>query len=237
MRSRSSEARLDRDAPAHAVAGHVRVLDSERVHRLEHRAREPGRVVGSADRLVGLAEAREVDRDHAVVVRERVHGREEGRLGAAEAVHADDRLGAGARGQHGDCAEPARAEPVELEPAGLGRRRSWRRGSRRRRGGCRAGCSRPARNASMPPRRSAAMRAQVAASAREDGVGLGALVRAAKPKPASGDHRVARLPARDGEPHASAASGQVDHVRVEPVRQRLDRVRRRAALPVAVAIT
>ena len=37
------------------------MLEVERVHQLEHRPREVGRVVGGADRLVGLAEAGQVD--------------------------------------------------------------------------------------------------------------------------------------------------------------------------------
>ena len=57
-------------------------LEPERVHRVEHAAREPGRVVGRADRLVGLAEAGQVHRHHAVVAGQRGDGGKEGRLGA-----------------------------------------------------------------------------------------------------------------------------------------------------------
>ena len=113
------EAGLDRHPAAHAVAGDVRALDAERVHGGEHRAREPGRVVGCADRLVGLAEAGQVERHDPVAVGQRGHRREERRLRPAEAVQAHDRLAPGPGGEHRDRAEPARADGVELEPAAL----------------------------------------------------------------------------------------------------------------------
>ena len=111
------EAGLDGDPAAHAVAGDVSAFQPERVHRREHRAREPGRVVRSADRLVGLPEAGQVDGDHAVVVGQRVDGGQERGLRPAEAVHAHDRLRTGAGRERGDGAEVARAERLEFEPA------------------------------------------------------------------------------------------------------------------------
>ena len=53
-----AQAELERDAPAHAVADHVRALDAERVHQLDDRAREERRVIARAERLVRVAEAR-----------------------------------------------------------------------------------------------------------------------------------------------------------------------------------
>jgi len=50
------QAGLNGDAPAHAVAHQGGRFDFKGVERVEDGASEPGRVVGGADRLVGLAE-------------------------------------------------------------------------------------------------------------------------------------------------------------------------------------
>jgi hypothetical protein len=92
---------------------------TEGVHGGEHRAREPGRVVRCADRLVRLAEARQVERHDPVAVGQRAHRWEERRLRPSQAVEAHDRLAPGPGGEHRDRAKAARADRVELEPAAL----------------------------------------------------------------------------------------------------------------------
>ena len=203
------EAGLDRHPAAHAVAGDVRALDAERVHRGEHRAREPGRVVGRADRLVGLAEAREVERHDPVAVGQRGHGREEGRLRAAEAVEADDRLAARCPAESTEIAPNPRVRTrVELEPAAARWSRWWPRGSPRPGAGCRG--SGAARRGRPPSRRARRRRCAARWRRRRSGrVRLGALVRVLRSRsrrpaitrvagPAAGHARGGRAPGRPG---------------------------------------
>jgi hypothetical protein len=84
---RRREADLDRDPPAHRVAGHVGPVDGHGVHRLQHRLGEPASGVRRGDRLRRAAEAGEVERVHAVAgVGQGGGGLEERALGSAEAV-------------------------------------------------------------------------------------------------------------------------------------------------------
>src|SRR5205823_2651156 len=72
--------------------------DLQRIHQAGDRAGEVRRVVRGGDRLVRLAETREVERDDAVAVGQRGDRRQERRLGPAQAVDADHRLtGAGTK--------------------------------------------------------------------------------------------------------------------------------------------
>ena len=75
-RSRRVQAGLQRDPAAHAVPGEVGAIQLQRVQQVDHPAAEPWRVVGRADRLVGLAEAGQVDRNDAVALRRQ--GRQRG---------------------------------------------------------------------------------------------------------------------------------------------------------------
>ena len=204
-----------------------RVRPSQRMWSGRTRARHTAR----ADRLVRLAEAGQVDRDHAVGVGQRVDGGEEGGLGPAEAVQADDRLGAGAGGEDRDRAESARAHLVELQPPRL-------LGAVRRRQEAHAHVK-AAANLKTP----GAERVHAASHVGGDlppsgGVGaqhavrLGALARVTQAEPPPGDHRVARAPAGHHQPDARASAGYVHRVRVEALCERRDSVGRRG---VAVA--
>ena len=130
-----------------------------------HRAGEEVRVVGRAQRLDRVAEARQVDAVDAVLVGQRRDGGEEGRLGAAEPVEHHHGLGLRVAGARDRDVAHRRAHAGEHEPAGLARSRSWRRGSRRRGGGRRGSAA--ARRGTRSSRRAgpAPTRAQVARSA------------------------------------------------------------------------
>ena len=220
------EAGLDRHPSAHAVARDVRALDAECVHRGECGAREPGRVVRRADRLVRLAESGQVDRDDAIAVGQRGDGGQEGGLRAAEPVEADDRLGPGARGEHGDLPESARAHHVELEPPRL-------LGAARGREEAHAHVQ-----AASNLQASGAERVHAAAHVggdlppgggvgAEHGVRFGAVARVTQAQAPPGDHRIARAPAGHDQPDARPSAGHVHHVRVEALGERRDSVGRR----------
>ena len=70
-RSGSLIAHLDRHPATHRVANHVGAADLELVHQPEHQLREPARVVATAGRLGGGAEAGQVGRVDAVALAER----------------------------------------------------------------------------------------------------------------------------------------------------------------------
>ena len=74
------------------MAEQVRAIELERVEQGAHPAGEEACIVGGGKRLVGIAEARQVDRDRAEARRERGHRRQELLLRRAEAVDQDDRL-------------------------------------------------------------------------------------------------------------------------------------------------
>ena len=68
------ERELDRHPTAHAVADQVRALDPELVEQRDHAVGEVGRVVGGYERLVGVAEPGQVEREHPVAIGERGDG-------------------------------------------------------------------------------------------------------------------------------------------------------------------
>lgn len=74
---------------AHAVSDDVRPVELKRIEQRNHGLGKERRVVGAQERLVGVAEAREVDCDRAVIGRQRANRREERRLGGAETVEHD----------------------------------------------------------------------------------------------------------------------------------------------------
>ena len=69
----------------------VRPLELERVEQLDDAARLKVRSVRGAERLVGVTEAEQVHGDRPEGRRERRDRRQEGGLGAAEAVQHQDR--------------------------------------------------------------------------------------------------------------------------------------------------
>ena len=73
------------DRPSEVVHGKRDAIDRERVEQPVDRGREEGEVVARAQRLVGGAEARQVDRDDAVALGDRGHdvAPQEGRGGPA----------------------------------------------------------------------------------------------------------------------------------------------------------
>ena len=80
-------------------------LDVEGVEKTGDGAGEVWRVVGGGERLVGVAEARQIDGDHPMGISEGGDGGQERGLGAAEAVEADDGV-AGTGGDGGDPTAP-----------------------------------------------------------------------------------------------------------------------------------
>ena len=85
---------LQRDTPTKAVADQMSPVELECVEQVANGARKEASVVARADRLVGVAEAWEVDRDHAEASTQRSHGGDERRLSAAEPMESHDRLAA-----------------------------------------------------------------------------------------------------------------------------------------------
>ena len=123
------------------------------------------RVVGRASGLHGVAEARQVDREDAALRGERRDGGEERRLGAAEPVRASRRARRPGRrrARPRRCPSPSARGRARAGPA-RGRRSSAARKPTPRWRLSRI-CSRPPRNAFMPPRRSRATRATSSRSA------------------------------------------------------------------------
>ena len=158
------QAGLDGHPPAHAVAHQRRPFHRQLVERGEHRAGEPGRVVGRADRLVGFAEAGQVHRHHAVAVGQRGHRGQERGLRAAQAVQAEQGVASacrrtGSKRVRSSVRSVSKANrPGSSEPLVAARKPTprWRLPRI---------CSRPVWKARMPPRTSSAMLRQVAASA------------------------------------------------------------------------
>jgi hypothetical protein len=68
---------LQRDPSAEAVADHVHTVQSERVEQIDAGTGEESSVVGSADRLVGVAEPGQVDGDDAKLTGEGSDRRQE----------------------------------------------------------------------------------------------------------------------------------------------------------------
>ena len=153
---------LERDAAAHRVADQVRALDPQRVHDPERRAGEERRAVAGQRGLAGAAEARQVERMHAVGAAERGGGVEERRLRRAQAVQ-QQHVGPLAHGERRDAACRARARRRGCARAAGGRwgggtcprSRPRGRGRRGRRGGAR-----------RTPRRRTARRGAAAARSR-----------------------------------------------------------------------
>ena len=56
---------FERDASAEAVADHVNAVELEGIEQIDAGGSEESRVVGCADRLVGVAEAWQVERDNS----------------------------------------------------------------------------------------------------------------------------------------------------------------------------
>jgi hypothetical protein len=84
------QAGLERDAAAEAVADEVDAVDLQRVEQVDGCAGEEARVIGGADRLVGVAEAGLIDGDDAEAVGEGDDARHEGALRGAESVQGED---------------------------------------------------------------------------------------------------------------------------------------------------
>ena len=189
-------------------------------------AREPRRVVRRADRLVRLAEAGQVDRDHAVALGQRGDGGEEGGLRAAEPVRADQRLGFRCRRTGSRAGRSVASAPIRTEPPDSSVGRWWRPGSRRPRAGCpgSAACRAERAHAAAHVGGDLAPGGGVGA---ERGVRLGAFARVTQAEAPPGDHRIAGARAGHDQPDARPPAGHVHHVRVEALCKRRNSVGRR----------
>ena len=216
VRSGAAEAELERHPAAHAVPDEVGALELERVEQLRDAARLELRPVGGPERLVGVAEAEQVDGDRPERRRQRRHRRQERGLVAAEPVQHQDRR-AGARLERRVAARLGR-DPPEAKPPGpfapdVAARKPtprWRFRRTRRR---------PRRNASMPLATSAAISSQVAASAVEQRVGVAAAPRSQPRARASTVTSQARPFATRREADHRPLPGQIERVVVEAIDQ------------------
>src|SRR2546430_1215023 len=91
QRLRHMPREAERDAPTKAVADQMSPVELECVEQVANGAGKEASVVARADRLVGIAEAWEVDYDHAEASTQRSHGGDERSLSAAEAMESHER--------------------------------------------------------------------------------------------------------------------------------------------------
>src|SRR5216110_1207335 len=92
---------LQRDTPTEAVADQMNPVELECVEQVANGAGKEASVVARADRLLRVAEAWEVDRDHAEASTQRSHCGDERCLGAAKATPGlHDRQPCAASGDH-----------------------------------------------------------------------------------------------------------------------------------------
>jgi hypothetical protein len=162
------KAELERHPPAEAVADHVRAFDPELVEERHDRVREEARVVGRAERLVGVAGAGQIDRDGVESGGKGGDGRQHRDLGAAEPVHHDHRRPR-ARLQVGQAGDTPELQPARLLGA-AGRSQEADAGVQ-----VVADVQAPAAECVHAATRSVAMRRQVAASAVSSASGRSSL--------------------------------------------------------------
>jgi hypothetical protein len=193
----------------------VGAVEPELVEQCEHAIGEVRSVVGGHQRLVGVAETREVERDHPVAIGQRGDGGQEGGFRRPESVDADHRI-AVARGEGGDLA-PAGRERVEAKPtvvgdvAGRGKKADSEVEVLAHAELSRAECVHPAANVPRDPPPGVAVGAQ-------QGVGL-LLTRPAQDDRVGVKQRVPLAFVFDDQPDQRPAAGNVDHLGIESLQE------------------
>jgi hypothetical protein len=193
---------------------------SQRVEEVHDRPGEEARVVRGADRLVRVAEAREVHRDHAEAAAEGGERGQEGALGPAQAVHGEH--GRPVARLHGRDPEPPRCDGPEPQPPVVVRAAGGRQ--------------EPDAKVQVAAHRepSRLERGHAAAEVLGDRrpgpvVGEERRVRPARrclePRGTAGEHRVDRAVPRDPETDARDRARRREHVRVVAVDEQLNGLR------------
>ena len=214
---------LQRDAPAKAVADQMNPLELERVEQCDDSAGEEASVVARADRLVGVAEPGEVERDHAIAGAQRGHGGQERSLGAAQPVYGHQRRAAPGL-QRRDSSATSGDHP-ELQASGTGQ-------SARRR-------QEPDAEVQVAPHRQAAGAVSVHSAADVVGDGaphlriggerrVGIALGGHEPRLLAIDDSVPGVAPENRETDARAAALRLERSAVVATGQRLERARRRS---------